>query len=262
VAHPQPDPTPLDAGRPFYHRFAWAYDLIMDHPAGPPVEAVAQVFAGYGVSLGSSIVDAGCGTGAYAMGLAERGFAVAVVDRSPELLALAADRAARHGAVLDVACADFTRGWAPPGQVDGVLCRGVLNDVVEDGDRAAAFAAFASWLRPGGVLLLDVRDRDRSIRRYADSPFFERAALRGHDVLTYTSTTSAEHGSDRLQLVERWIGTVGGEPVEVENRFEMRCWTPGELTRLTLEAGFSSMSLLDPQVIGAREDRIVAVAVR
>ena len=261
VADLQPDPSPLD-GRPFYHRFAWAYDLIIERTAGPQVEQVARILARHGLSAGSSLVDAGCGTGAYAVGLAGRGYAVTAMDRSPELLALAAERARRHGSTVELACGDLTRAWTPPEPVDGVLCRGVLNDLVEDADRARAFAAFASWLRPSGILLLDVRDSDGSLQRYADRSVFERTVRRGEDVLTYASTTSVEPPSDRLQLVESWAGTVGGLAVEVENAFEMRCWTAGALERLAAAAGFARLSLLDPQIVGARGDRLVALAVR
>src|SRR3712207_7229747 len=53
------------------------------------------------------------------------------------------------------------------GEVDVVACRGVLNDVVDDEHRDAVLAAFARALRPGGAVVLDVRDRDGTARRYA-----------------------------------------------------------------------------------------------
>jgi trans-aconitate methyltransferase len=70
------------------------------------------------------------------------------VARIAALLDHARDRAP----AVRFVCADLLT-WQPPEPVGAVLCRGVLSDLVDDGDRAAAFAAFASWLAPGGRLV-------------------------------------------------------------------------------------------------------------
>jgi SAM-dependent methyltransferase len=248
--------------RAFYHRFAWAYDLILERPGGPQVEAVAQLFVKHGLAQGSHLIDAGCGSGAYATGLASRGFAVTAVDRSPELLAQAQERARASGAQIKGECGDFTRGWRPPHRVDGVLCRGVLNDLLEDDERELAFTSFCSWLRRGGALLVDVRDCALSWQRYSGGRRFQRTVKRGVDTLTFTSTTTAEQGSDLLRLVERWVGNVEGVPVDEENRFEIRTWTWDSLERVARAAGFRRITSLEPSVVGARGDRLVAVALR
>ena len=54
------------ATRPLYDRFAWAYDLVVDRPAGPTAEQVAALLAARAVRAGSLVVDAGCGTGRHA----------------------------------------------------------------------------------------------------------------------------------------------------------------------------------------------------
>ena len=41
---------------------------------------------------------------------------------------------------------------------DGILCRGVLYDFVNDDARLSVFAAFTGALRRSGVLILDVRE--------------------------------------------------------------------------------------------------------
>ena len=53
----------------------------------------------------------------------------------------------------------------PAGRYDAILCRGVLNDVVDDDSRAVVFASFARSLRPSGVLILDVREWEASAER-------------------------------------------------------------------------------------------------
>jgi SAM-dependent methyltransferase len=199
-----------------------------------------DAFRRAGVERGAVLVDAGCGTGTYACGLAAGGFEVIAVDRSAELVVEA--RARTRGDRLDVefVCADFTAGWAPGRGVDGVLCRGVLNDLLSDGERTRAFEAFGSWLRPGGLLLVDVRDRASSVQRYSGGRRLERTVRRGDDVLVFVSTTTMDPGSDLLHVVEHWSGTVGGAAVDEQNRFTMRCWTwegLQELARRRLRSG-------------------------
>jgi SAM-dependent methyltransferase len=245
--------------RGFYHRFAWAYDLIVDRPGGPQVAAVADAFTRAGLERGAVLVDAGCGTGTYASGLAARGFQVIAVDRSPELLAEARARAHRDGLDVEIVCADFLAGWAPARRAEGVLCRGVLNDLLTDDERTGAFRAFGSWLRPGGVLLADVRDRASSVRRYGAGRRLEREVRRGDDVLRFVSTATMDPASDLVHVLERWSGTAGGAVVDEQDRFTMRCWTWEGLEASSRAAGFGRVARLAADALGARGDRLVAL---
>jgi glycine/sarcosine N-methyltransferase len=93
--------------------------------------------------------------------------------------------------------------WRPPRPVDAVLCRGVLNDLAADADRVAAFAAFARGLRPGGVLVADVRDWAATAPRYGGGPSRnERVVARGDRRLRFTAETTLDPAR-RLVLVAR-----------------------------------------------------------
>jgi glycine/sarcosine N-methyltransferase len=261
----QPQETDHDtepSRRALYHRFAWAYELIIPHPAGPTVDAVAGLFFEHGLRPRAHIVDAGSGAGTYAAGLASHGFVVTAVERSPELVAQARSTTADVSAQLQFICTDFTHGWRPTTPADAVLCRGVLNDVIADAEREAAFEAFASWLRAGGLLLLDVRDRESSLRRYTGGRTFERTVSRGDDVLSFSSTTKMDRDTDHLRVVERWAGRVGGRAVEQVDQFLMRSWTWNSLEAVARKAGFQTVNSLDPAAVGARDDRLVALARR
>ncbi|MCU1674713.1 MAG: methyltransferase [Frankiales bacterium] len=111
-----------------------------------------------------AVVDAGGGTGGFAVPLAEAGHTVTVVDPSPDSLAALARRADERGLGGRVRGVqgdlDDLAQLLAPGSVDLVLCHSVLQ-VVDD--PAAALASLAGVLRPGGRLSLLVGNRDAAV---------------------------------------------------------------------------------------------------
>jgi ubiquinone/menaquinone biosynthesis C-methylase UbiE len=51
--------------RPYYHRFAWAYDLLQSQPITARIQFIVRELHARGVELPKLILDAGCGTGRY-----------------------------------------------------------------------------------------------------------------------------------------------------------------------------------------------------
>ncbi|GGS54054.1 methyltransferase [Planobispora rosea] len=97
------------------------------------------------------IVDAGGGTGGFAVPLAELGHAVTVVDPSPDSLAALERRAAEAGVrvrALQGDAADLGE-LLPAGSADLVLCHSVLEYV---DDPVSALAAMGGLLREGGTV--------------------------------------------------------------------------------------------------------------
>jgi SAM-dependent methyltransferase len=97
------------------------------------------------------IVDAGGGTGGFAVPLAGLGHRVTVVDPSPDSLAAAQRRAAEQAVTLRAVQGDAADLAALAGEqsADLVLCHSVLEYVDSP---QAAMAAIATVLRPGGVV--------------------------------------------------------------------------------------------------------------
>src|SRR5262245_16059177 len=139
------------SSRPFYGEYAWAFDLLIDRPVGQECAAITSWLSERGVLPGATILDAGCGTGRYAGELARRGYVVDGVDRSAELIETARQSVRGHGNAVSFRVGDILA--LPAARYDGILCRGVLNDFVNDDARASVFAAFASALQPTGVLI-------------------------------------------------------------------------------------------------------------
>lgn len=118
------------------------------------------------------VLDAGGGTGGFAVPLAELGHRVTVVDPSPDSLAALARRAAEAGvAELVTARQGDLASLADvvaAGSCDLVLCHSVL-EVVDD--PAAALQQAADALRPGGCISVLAANRTAAV--------FSRA-LAGH----------------------------------------------------------------------------------
>ena len=97
------------------------------------------------------VVDAGGGTGGFAVPLAVQGHTVTVIDPSPDSLAAAQRRAAEAGVPLRAVQGDAADLAILAGEksADLVLCHSVLEYVDSP---PAAMAAIAAVLRPGGAV--------------------------------------------------------------------------------------------------------------
>src|SRR5215470_4241905 len=95
--------------RPFYTEYAWAFDLLIDRPVRKECDAIVTWFIERGVRPGAAVLDAGCGTGRYAIELARRGYVVHGIDASAELLAEAHRSAADANVRVSFTVGDISR---------------------------------------------------------------------------------------------------------------------------------------------------------
>ena len=110
------------------------------------------------------VVDAGGGSGGYAVPVAELGHQVIVVDPSPDSLASLERRAGESGVGARVSARqgdlDSLAEVVGPEQVDVLLCHDVLEFADDPG---AGLAAAAAALRPAGVLSLLAANRSAAV---------------------------------------------------------------------------------------------------
>jgi S-adenosylmethionine-dependent methyltransferase len=123
------------------------------------------------------VVDAGGGTGGFAVPLAEAGHDVVVVDASPDALAALTRRAAEAGVADRVRAlqgdADRLLDVVAAGSADLVLCHSVL-EYVDDPDAAAT--AMAGVLRSRGCASVLVPGRAAAVLSRALGGHFAQAA--------------------------------------------------------------------------------------
>ncbi len=109
-----------------------------------------------------SLLDATCGIGTQAIGLALRGYEVTATDISPTSVQRARREAARLGAALSTAVADIrslSDTVAGPFDV-AISFDNALPHLVADADLHAALASLRAVIRPRGLLLASIRDYD------------------------------------------------------------------------------------------------------
>jgi SAM-dependent methyltransferase len=247
--------------RPFYGEYAWAFDLLIDRPVSQECAAITAWLSDRGVLPGATLLDAGCGTGRYARELARRGYVVEGVDQSSELIETASQSIHCHGSSVSFRVGDILA--LPVGLYDGVLCRGVLNDFVNDDARISVFDAFARTLRRPGVLILDVREWEATKDRKEREPVFRRTVTTDRGRLTFTSTTELEPENRQLLLSETHTLVDDAGEHSRNYHFVMRCWTRTELQSALARNGFGSVAYFgayDSAVHAGATDRLIAIA--
>jgi glycine/sarcosine N-methyltransferase len=158
-----PDPTPAT----FYDDLADDYHLIFadwDASIGRQALFIKRLLDEHGVGTGR-VLDASCGIGTQAIGLAQAGFDVMATDISEASVARCAREASQRGLRVRTAVADLRsldRDVAE--RFDAVVSfDNALPHLLADEDLAAAAGAVRSVLRPGGVLCASIRDYDAAL---------------------------------------------------------------------------------------------------
>lgn len=238
--------------RPFYSLHADAYDLLINDPVDPWVDAVHARLTSAGW-LSASVLDAGCGTGRHAAGLIARGHRVDLVDASAELLSLAARRCpSARTSRADLCTVRFQPAY------DAVTCRGVLNDMITEQERASAVNHLTGSLRPGGLLFLDVREMRASRERADGITRTRRVDLGDGASLSFHARSTWREGT--LQVEERYDLVRPGAAVQRSSyAFTMRPWTEPELRAILRASGLGNVEI--GAGVGRRTaDRLFVVA--
>jgi SAM-dependent methyltransferase len=142
-----------------YHRIYSDWNASIDRQA-EVLDRIVEAELGPGPK---AILDATCGIGTQAIGLAARGHRVHATDLSPDAVRRAEREATAAGVSLTTGVADLRELAATvPGTFDVVLaCDNALAHLPTRDDLALAVAQMAAKLRSGGLFLASIRDYDR-----------------------------------------------------------------------------------------------------
>jgi SAM-dependent methyltransferase len=250
--------------RRFYDDLAGSYHLLFgDWPAS--VHRQGEVLDRLITSeLGDGpyeVLDAACGIGTQAIGLAMRGHRVHATDLSPA----AVDRAAREAAVLGVTLitgvADLrTLTDQVPGPFDVVVaCDNALPHLLTDSDLQQATSNMAAVLRAGGLLAASIRDYDA-----LTEPRLAMDSLRvigqgaGRRITFQTWDWAEDGGSYRVTqfLLTQDSGSWRTEAFSADYRALMR----DELSAALSAAGFDAVRWHEPDQSGFYQPIVTARA--
>lgn len=112
-----------------------------------------RIWLALALKPGARLLDAGCGSGQFAVPFARRGAIVSGVDVSPEMIRLASERTHGLALAIDWCVGDLVHLPDGDATYDAILARMVLPFVP---DLRASLEEFRRVLRPGGRLLASV----------------------------------------------------------------------------------------------------------
>lgn len=247
-----------------YRTFAADYHWFFGDTAlrlGSDVPGVRAALAR--LAPASRVLDAACGIGLDAGWLLRNGHTVVATDASPAMADATQTRLAADGwSDTTVACCVWSELRSSLGaqEFDAVLCTGsAIAHAPDAAAMTAAFGAFHSILRPGGVLIVDTHDWD--------------LVLAAGDRTAIDPGVISRHGKRAVRTYSWHLPATPGEPAVFEpavivldgdratrRSFPIRLWpfTRQELRERLAASGFDDIGL----DVMPGDDRYTAVATR
>jgi SAM-dependent methyltransferase len=206
---------------------------------------------------GSTILDVGCGLGLHALELRSRGYLVVGLDLSLPMLSRAADEAQDRGVKINFLHSDM-REMTFEGAFDAILCWGTTFGYFDDESNKKVLERLYQALKPRGLLLLDIVNRDFVVRQQPNLVWFEG------DGCVCMEETQFNFIKDRLEVKRTVILDDGRQR---ETYYSVRLYTLHEIGQLMHHQGFRVASIsgqeATPNVFfGADSPRMIILAER
>jgi SAM-dependent methyltransferase len=184
--------------------------------------------ARFGLSQGATLLDVGCGLGLHAVELTRRGYLVVGLDLSLPMLARAADEAQDQGFKINFLHADM-REMSFEGAFDAVICYGTTFGYFDDETNKLVVQRLYRALKPRGLLLLDVVNRDFVIRNQPNLVWFEG------DGCVVMEESQMNYITSRLEVKRNVILDNGRQR---DNVYSIRSYSLHELGQILHQQGF------------------------
>nr|PZN19866.1 MAG: hypothetical protein DIU78_20290 [Pseudomonadota bacterium] len=236
----------------FDEEFARAEARLSDEQIRREVDFIEDSL---GVARGGMVLDLGCGSGRYAVELASRGYEMVGFDLSLYQLALAKDLARARGQTLEFVQGDM-REMTFDEVFDGAYCWNTTFGYFEEEKNIAVLEGVYRALKPGGMFLIDVINRDFAVSQSPCQNWYEGDACVCMDDMSVDFITS------RLR-VKRSVILDDGRTRECI--YSIRVYSLHELGKLLHDVGFrvaeASGHTATPGVFfGDHSSRIIVVA--
>lgn len=210
-----------------------------------------------GLEAGATILDAGCGIGAHAVDLASRGYRVVGLDLSLPMLSRASDEAQERALQINFLHSDM-REMNFEGAFDAILSWNTSFGYFDDDVNRDVVRRLHDALKPGGVLLIDVVNRDYVIRNQPNLVWFEG------DGCVCMEETQFNNIKSRLE-VKRTV--ILDDNRQRETYYSIRLYSFHELGQLLHQQGFrvasvSAHELLPGVFFGPDSPRMIVLAER
>jgi len=172
-----------------YSQLARIYDFVMRHvDYGHWADYVVLLLARHGAE-GEQVLDLACGTGSLALELNRRGYCVAGVDGSPEMLDQAKSKARERCLDIPFDCRDLLDLGGLPRYPVALCLYDSLNYLLSLEAIGQSLRQVRRVLEPGGLFICDVCTESNSVRYFSD--LNEREKGKG---FSYTRQSHYEDG--------------------------------------------------------------------
>jgi SAM-dependent methyltransferase len=201
---------------------------------------VEAQFSRFAAEKPSLVLDLAAGSGTMTAELAKRGYDMIAVDRSGEMLSLAADRMAEEGLTGVLLLQQDMTDFELYGTVDAVVCcLDSVNHLTGRGELSRCFSLVHNYLNPDGLFLFDVNTPYKFENIYANNHYiFEDNAADGA-----SAYCGWQNEYDRESKLCNFYLSVFTE--EEDGRFSRadevqteRCYSKEELTENLANCGF------------------------
>lgn len=206
------------------------------------------------------VLDAACGIGTQALGLAAAGFEVTATDISARSVERCEAEAQARGLSITTAIADLRNlGAAVEGPFDAVIAiDNALPHLLTDGELLKALKSVRSMLVPGGRFVGSIRDYDLLLE---DRPSGEEPRITRDGGTERMVFQAWEWQTERTYRLRHFVGRTTGEGWELTERSaKYRALLRSELTALLKRAGFGTTRWVLPENSGFYQPMFVATA--